>query len=102
MPYRYLTGSPMRGAGHPQGNECCRMSLFHLLRGGSVMGSDSSCNRREVLGALVGASLAALPAGAAASDHSGVMIYRTFGRTGIQGLAIGLGGSPLGSPAGGE
>jgi aryl-alcohol dehydrogenase-like predicted oxidoreductase len=64
------------------------------------MGSDSSCNRREVLGALAGASLAAaLPAGAAASGRSGDMIYRTFGRTGIKVSAIGLGGSHVGSPA---
>jgi len=62
------------------------------------MGSDSSCNRREVLGALAGASLAALPAAAAASEHSD-MIYRTFGRTGIRVSAIGLGGAHVGSPA---
>ena len=67
------------------------------------MASDSSCNRREVLGALVGASLAAaLPAGAAASDHSGDMIYRTFGRTGIKVSAIGLGGSHVGVAPGRE
>ena len=62
------------------------------------MESDSSCNRREVLGALAGASLAALPAAAAASEHSD-MIYRTFGRTGIRVSAIGLGGAHVGSPA---
>jgi aryl-alcohol dehydrogenase-like predicted oxidoreductase len=64
------------------------------------MRSDGNCNRREVLGALAGASLAvALPASAATSDHSGAMIYRTFGRTGIKVSAIGLGGSHVGSPA---
>ena len=63
------------------------------------MGTDSSCNRREVLGALASASLAAaLPAGATASE-TGDMIYRTFGRTGIKVSAIGLGGSHVGSPA---
>jgi len=60
------------------------------------MASDSSFNRREVLGALAGASLAA---GAAAGDTSGEMIYRTFGPTGIKVSAIGLGGSHIGSPA---
>jgi aryl-alcohol dehydrogenase-like predicted oxidoreductase len=64
------------------------------------MGSDIGCNRREVLGALAGASLAAaLPAGAAADERKGGMLYRTFGRTGIQVSAIGLGGSHVGVPA---
>jgi aryl-alcohol dehydrogenase-like predicted oxidoreductase len=64
------------------------------------MGSDGNCNRRDVLGALAGASLsAALPASAAASDDRGAMVYRTFGRTGIKVSAIGLGGSHVGSPA---
>ena len=64
------------------------------------MPSDSSRNRREVLGALAGASLAAaLPAGAAPPDErSGDMIYRTFGRAGIKVSALGLGGSHIGSP----
>ncbi len=64
------------------------------------MESGSSCNRRDVLGALAGASLAAaLPAGAAADERRGDMLYRTFGRTGIQVSAIGLGGSHVGAPA---
>jgi aryl-alcohol dehydrogenase-like predicted oxidoreductase len=64
------------------------------------MGSDSNCNRREVLEALAGASLtAALPASAGASEHSGEMVYRPFGRTGIKVSAIGLGGSHIGMPA---
>jgi aryl-alcohol dehydrogenase-like predicted oxidoreductase len=64
------------------------------------MGSDSSCNRREVLGTLAGASLAAaLPASTGASQQSGGMIYRPFGRTGIKVSAIGLGGSHIGMPA---
>ena len=64
------------------------------------MGSSGSCNRREVLGALAAASLAAaVPASAATSDQSADMIYRTFGRTGIKVSAIGLGGSHVGSPA---
>jgi aryl-alcohol dehydrogenase-like predicted oxidoreductase len=63
------------------------------------MGSESSCNRREVLGALAGASLAAaLPASAGASERSNDMIYRPFGRTGIKVSAIGLGGSHIGMP----
>ncbi len=63
------------------------------------MKSESNCNRREVLGALAGASLAAaVPASAAASEPSGGMIYRTFGRTGIKVSAVGLGGSHIGSP----
>ncbi len=60
---------------------------------------DNDCNRREILGVLAGASLgAALPA-TAADERKGDMIYRTFGRTGIQVSAIGLGGSHVGSPA---
>jgi aryl-alcohol dehydrogenase-like predicted oxidoreductase len=52
------------------------------------------------LGALAGASLASsLPASAAASEGSGEMIYRTFGRAGIKVSAIGLGGSHIGMPA---
>src|ERR1700735_5641045 len=63
------------------------------------MKSDNNCNRREVLGALAGASLAAaFPAGAAASARSGDMIYRPFGRTGIKVSAIGLGGAHVGTP----
>jgi len=62
------------------------------------MADDSGCNRREVLGALAGASLAAaLPA--AADERTGDMIYRTFGQAGIKVSAIGLGGSHIGSPA---
>jgi aryl-alcohol dehydrogenase-like predicted oxidoreductase len=64
------------------------------------MGSDNSCNRREVLGALAAASLmAANPADATADERRGDMIYRTFGPTGIQVSAIGLGGSHVGTPA---
>ena len=64
------------------------------------MRSDSSCSRREVLGALAGASLAAaLPESVAPSARSGDMIYRTLGQTGIKVSAIGLGGSHMGSPA---
>ena len=60
------------------------------------MSSDSDCNRRELLGTLAGASLAAaLPADAAAGD----IPYRSFGRTGIKVSAIGLGGFHIGSPA---
>src|SRR5580658_9939219 len=68
---------------------------------GIAMPSDSSRNRREVLEALAGASLAAaLPAAAAPADErSGDMIHRIFGRTGIKVSAIGLGGSHVGSPA---
>src|SRR5580700_5466722 len=64
------------------------------------MPSDNNRNRREVLGALAGASLAAIPASAAPQgERSGDMLYRTFGRTGIKVSAIGLGGSHVGSPA---
>ncbi len=64
------------------------------------MGSDNSCNRREVFGVLAAASLAAAsPTGGAADERSGDMIYRTFGQTGIKVSAIGLGGSHVGSPA---
>src|SRR6202167_6189077 len=68
---------------------------------GIAMPADTSRNRREVLGALAGASLAAaLPANAAPQgERSGDMIYRVFGRTGIKVSAIGLGGSHVGSPA---
>jgi aryl-alcohol dehydrogenase-like predicted oxidoreductase len=67
----------------------------------TAMPSDTSRNRREILGALAGASLAAaLPAAAAPADErSGDMIYRIFGRSGIKVSAIGLGGSHVGSPA---
>jgi len=64
------------------------------------MASDSNFNRREVLGALAAASLAAgVPANATADERKGDMIYRTFGRTGIKVSAIGLGGSHVGTPA---
>ncbi len=58
---------------------------------------DSNPQRREILGALVGASLAsALPA--AAQTQSGGMIYRTLGRTGERVSAIGLGGYHMAVP----
>jgi aryl-alcohol dehydrogenase-like predicted oxidoreductase len=53
--------------------------------------------RREILGALIGASLAsALPA--AAQTQSGGMLYRTLGRTGERVSAIGLGGYHMAVP----
>ncbi len=62
---------------------------------------DSNFPRREILGALVGASL--LPAGgagsaAAAPTTSGGVPYRTLGRTGERVSAIGLGGYHIGVP----
>jgi aryl-alcohol dehydrogenase-like predicted oxidoreductase len=58
---------------------------------------DSNPQRREILGALVGASLAsALPG--AAQTPSGGMLYRTLGRTGERVSAIGLGGYHIGVP----
>jgi len=58
---------------------------------------DSNPQRREILGALVGASLAsAIPAGA--QTRSGNMIYRSLGRTGERVSAIGLGGYHMGVP----
>jgi predicted aldo/keto reductase-like oxidoreductase len=58
---------------------------------------DSNPQRREILGALVGASLAsALPA--AAQTQSGGMLYRTLGRTGERVSAIGLGGYHMAVP----
>jgi len=58
---------------------------------------DSNPQRREILGALVGASLtAAFPA--AGQTRSGGMIYRTLGRTGERVSAIGLGGYHMGVP----
>src|SRR5262245_46730531 len=64
------------------------------------MPSEKNPNRREVLGALATASLAAsLPVGAAPQEsRSGDMIYRTFGSTGIKVSAIGLGGYHIGVP----
>lgn len=61
------------------------------------MATDRNRSRREVLGALASASLAA--AGASADERRGDMIYRTFGQTGIQVSVIGLGGSHIGAPA---
>ena len=53
--------------------------------------------RREVLGALIGASL--LPAfSAGAQTRSGDMIYRALGRTGERVSAIGLGGYHMAVP----
>jgi aryl-alcohol dehydrogenase-like predicted oxidoreductase len=58
---------------------------------------DSNPQRREILGALIGASLAsAIPA--AAQTRSGDMLYRTLGRTGERVSAIGLGGYHMGVP----
>ncbi len=58
---------------------------------------DSNPPRREILGALIGASL--LPAvPAAAQTRSGDMLYRTLGRTGERVSAIGLGGYHMGVP----
>jgi diketogulonate reductase-like aldo/keto reductase len=58
---------------------------------------DSNPQRREILGALIGASLAsAIPA--AAQTRSGGMLYRTLGRTGERVSAIGLGGYHMGVP----
>ncbi len=64
------------------------------------MEHDGKPQRREVMGALIGASLA--PAFAAAQQtqqtRSGDMIYRTLGRTGERVSAIGLGGYHMGVP----
>src|SRR5580658_8886357 len=58
---------------------------------------DSNPQRRETLGAILGASLAsALPA--AAQARSSGMLYRTLGRTGERVSAIGLGGYHMGVP----
>jgi aryl-alcohol dehydrogenase-like predicted oxidoreductase len=58
---------------------------------------DSNPPRREILGALIGASL--LPAvPAAAQTRSGDMLYRTLGRTGERVSAVGLGGYHMGVP----
>jgi predicted aldo/keto reductase-like oxidoreductase len=58
---------------------------------------DSNLQRREVLGALLGASLAtAVPGGA--QTRSGDIPYRTLGRTGERVSAIGLGGYHIGVP----
>jgi aryl-alcohol dehydrogenase-like predicted oxidoreductase len=58
---------------------------------------DTNLQRREVLGALLGASLAtALPSGA--QTRSGDIPYRTLGRTGERVSAIGLGGYHIGVP----
>src|SRR5712692_923593 len=55
--------------------------------------------RREFLGALAGASLAAgIPSGMAADARPGGMIYRNFGRTSEKVSAIGLGGYHIGVP----
>ena len=63
------------------------------------MRSQSNCTRREVLGALAGASLASgLPADVPSSAPRGEMVYRTFARTGIKVSAIGLGGAYVGTP----
>ncbi len=59
--------------------------------------ADSNPQRREVLGALLGASLTtALPG--VAQTRTGDMIYRTLGRTGEKVSAIGLGGYHIGVP----
>jgi len=58
---------------------------------------NSNPQRREILGVLIGASLAsAIPA--AAQTRSGGMLYRTLGRTGERVSAIGLGGYHMGVP----
>jgi aryl-alcohol dehydrogenase-like predicted oxidoreductase len=58
---------------------------------------DSNPQRRDILGALVAASLApAFPA--AAQTQSGGMPYRTLGRTGERVSAIGLGGYHMAVP----
>jgi aryl-alcohol dehydrogenase-like predicted oxidoreductase len=59
---------------------------------------DSTPQRREILGALIGASLAtSLPT--PAQTRSGDMIYRTLGRTGERVSAIGLGGYHMAVPS---
>ena len=58
---------------------------------------DSNPQRREILGALIGTSLAtALPS--PGQTRSGDMIYRTLGRTGERVSAIGLGGYHMAVP----
>ncbi len=58
---------------------------------------DSNPQRREILGALIGASLAtSLPS--PGQTRSGDMIYRTLGRTGERVSAVGLGGYHMGVP----
>ena len=55
-------------------------------------------SRRELIGAIAGASLAAAAADAQ-ETRSGDMIYRTLGRTGVKVSAIGLGGYHIGVPS---
>ena len=61
------------------------------------LGMGDTLQRREMLGVLAGASLAASHA-LAAQTRSGDMIYRTLGRTGERVSAIGLGGYHIGVP----
>jgi len=58
---------------------------------------DSNPQRREILGALVGATLLRARPGAA-QTRSGDIPYRTLGRTGERVSAIGLGGYHIGVP----
>ena len=56
-------------------------------------------SRREIIGSITAASLAAAAPAAGQDSRSGDMIYRTLGRTGVKVSAIGLGGYHIGNPS---
>jgi aryl-alcohol dehydrogenase-like predicted oxidoreductase len=55
-------------------------------------------SRRELIGTIAAASLAAATPAAGQETRSGDMIYRTLGRTGVKVSAVGLGGFHIGVP----
>src|SRR5207248_5100264 len=68
---------------------------MRVVRSCTAGGRQMEQQRRDFLGALLGAAAAKALAG---QTRSGDMIYRTLGKTGERVSAIGIGGSHIGRP----
>ncbi len=95
----FRSGSPDALGRDPEVKRVYLGESFTLATGGN-MEESKTFQRREILGVIAGAGVAAALAQNlnASDERRGDMIYRTLGRTGEKVSAIGLGGSHIGNP----